>query len=84
MARQEIEGDLWYQSSGRDLLPQSLRVGFITLSPTSVRSLGSRDPRLTKLARDQALCSCVRPMYQKGYFTHDLIKLSLGLVIRAV
>ena len=84
MARQEIEGDLWYQSSGRDLLPPSLRVGFRTLFPTSVRNLGSRDICLAKLAIIQALCSCVRPMYQKRYFAHDLIKLSLGSVIRAV
>ena len=77
MARQEIEGDLWYRSSGRDLLPPSLRVGFKTLSHTSVRNLGSRDPRLTKLALDQALRSYVRPMYQKGCFTQDMIKLSL-------
>ncbi len=84
MARQEIEGDLWYQSSGRDPLPPSLCVGFRTLSPTSVLNLGSRDTRLTKLALDQALCSCVRPMNEKGCYTHDLIKQSLGWVIRAV
>ncbi len=45
MAKQEIVGDLWYQSSGRDLLPPSSCVGFRTLSPTSVQNLGSRDPR---------------------------------------
>ncbi len=35
MARQEIDGDRWDQSFGRDLLPPSLWVGFITRPPTS-------------------------------------------------
>ena len=39
MAGQESEGDLWDQSSGRDLLPPSACVGFRTLSPTSVQNL---------------------------------------------
>jgi hypothetical protein len=56
MARQEIEGDLWDQSTGRDLLHPSVCVGFRTLSepPTSAQNVGSRDPRVTKLALDQA------------------------------
>ena len=54
MARQEIKGDLWDQSSGRDLLPPSACVGLRLLSSTSMQNLGSRDPRLTKLALDQA------------------------------
>ena len=33
MARQEIEGDLWDQSLGRDLLPPSACVDFRTLPP---------------------------------------------------
>ena len=59
MAGQEIKGDLWDQSLGLDMPPPSARVGFRTRSPgpTSVQNLGSRlsrDPRLTKLALDQA------------------------------
>ena len=54
MARQEIEGDLWDQSLGRDLLPPSACVGFRTLSPSSVQNLGSRDPRLTKTYQDSS------------------------------
>ncbi len=54
MAGQEIKGDLWDQSLGLDLPPLSTRVGFRTRSPTSLQNLGSRDPRLTKLALDQA------------------------------
>ena len=80
MAGREIEGDLWDQSLGLDLLPPIACAGFRTLSLASVQNLGSRDPRLTKLALDQA--SLPRkcgggPMYQKGCFTQDLIKLSL-------
>ncbi len=41
----------------RDKAP-SARVGFRTLPPTSMPNLGSRDPRLTKLALDQASRSC--------------------------
>ena len=50
MTRQEIKGNLWDQSLGRDLLAPSACVGFRTLSPTSVHNLGGRlrDPRLTK------------------------------------
>jgi hypothetical protein len=54
MAGQEIKGNLWDQSLGLDLPPPSARIGFRTRSPTSVQNLGSRDPRLTKLALDQA------------------------------
>ena len=54
MAGQEIKGDLWDQSLGLDLPPPSAHVGLRTRSPTSVQNLGSRDPRLTKLALDQA------------------------------
>ncbi len=58
MAGQEIKGDLWDQCFGLDLPPPSVHVGFRTLSSTSVQKLGSRDPRLMKLALDQALHSC--------------------------
>ena len=56
MAGQEIEGDLWDQSLGLELLPPTsiACAGFRTLSLASVQNLGSRDPRLTKLALDQA------------------------------
>ena len=54
MAGQEIEGDLWDQCLGLDLLPPIACAGFRTLSLASVQNLGSRDPRLTKLALDQA------------------------------
>ena len=54
MAGQEIEGDLSDQSLGHDLLPPSALDGSITLSPISVQNLGSRDPRLTKLALAKA------------------------------
>ena len=85
MARQEIEGDLWDQSLGLDLrLPTIVSAGFRTMSLASVQNLGSRDPRLTKLALDQAFLLCCGPMYQKGCFTHDLIQQSLESVIRAV
>ena len=84
MVRQEIEGDLWDQSSGRNLLLLSACVGFRTLPPTSVQNLGSRDPRLTKLALHQASRACCGPMYQKGCFTQDMIKLSLRWVTWAV
>jgi hypothetical protein len=58
MAGQEIEGDVWDQSLGLDLLPPIACAGFRTLSLASVQNLGSRDPHLTKLALNQALCSC--------------------------
>ena len=54
MAGQEIEGDLWDQSLGLDLLPP----GFRTLSLSSLQNFGSRDAHLTKLALDQASRSC--------------------------
>ena len=80
MVRQEIEGDLWYQSSGRDPLPPSSCVGFRILSRTSVQNSGRRDPRLTKLALDQvcahALNLCIK--------MEDIIKLGLGFATRAV
>ncbi len=49
MAGREIEGDLWDQSLGLDLLPTIVPVcaGFRTLSLASVQKLGSREPRLT-------------------------------------
>ena len=40
MARQEIEGYLWDQSLGRDLLPLSTCVGFRILPPSSVQIWG--------------------------------------------
>jgi hypothetical protein len=54
MVGQDIEGDLWDQSLGLDLLPPIVCAGFRTLSLDSVPNLGSRDPRLTKLALDPA------------------------------
>ncbi len=59
MAGQEIEGDLWDQSLGLDLLPPIACAGFKTLSLASVQKWGSRDPCFMKLALDQgeiALC----------------------------
>ncbi len=53
MAGQEIEGDLWDQSLGLDLLSSIVCAVFRTLSLAFVQNLGSRDPRLTKLALDQ-------------------------------
>ncbi len=64
MAGQEIEGDLRDQS----LLPLSTRVGFRFLSPSSVQNLGRRDPRLTKLALDQASRSCQSTYVSKRMF----------------
>ncbi len=72
MAGQEIEGGLWDRYLGVGLLPPSERVGFTTLFPTSVQNLGSRDPRLTKLALDQAciknddLCTSRRQKSKKN------------------
>jgi hypothetical protein len=54
MAGQEIKGNLWDQSLGLDLLSPIACAGFRTLFLASVQNLGSRDPRLTKLALDQA------------------------------
>ncbi len=56
MTGQEIEGDLWDQSLELDLpvLSTIVCAGIRTLSLASVQHLGSRDPRLTKLALDQA------------------------------
>jgi hypothetical protein len=74
MVGQEIKGNVWDQSLGLDLQPPSVRVGFRTLSPTSVQNLKSRDSRLTKLALDKALrhdraqAHASRPMYQKRMF----------------
>ncbi len=67
MAGQEIEGDLWDQLA---LLPQtpSAHVGFRILSPTSVKKLGSRDPRLKKLALDPASRSCRSTYVSKRNF----------------
>jgi hypothetical protein len=62
MAEQEIEGDFWDQSLGLDLLPTITRAGFRTLSLASVQNLGSRDPRLTKLALNQAAASLPRKL----------------------
>ncbi len=88
MAGQEIEGDLraWDQSLGPDLLPPIACAGFRTLSLASVQNLGSRDPRLTKLALDQASLPRKLTHVSKRMFTRDLIKLSLGwdTVTRAV
>ncbi len=59
MAGQEIKGNLWYQPLGRDPLPLSSCVGFRSLSHTSMQNFGSSDPRLTKIALNKALRSCV-------------------------
>ena len=75
MAGQEIEGDLWNQSVGLDLRPPIASVGFRTLSLASVQNMGSRDPRLTKLALDQASRSCkwthVRDPHEHGFGVTD-------------
>ena len=84
MSRHKIEGDLWYQSLGLNLLPPSSCVGFRTLSPTSVQNFGSRDPRLTKLAHYHALRSCVGPMDQNGCFCSRYDETVFGWVTRAV
>ena len=81
MAGQEIKGDLWDQSLRLDLLPPIACAGFRTLFLASVQNLGSRDPRLTKLALDQALRSCE---LTHVCYMHDMIKLSLGWDTRAV
>ncbi len=44
MAGQEIEGDIWDQSLGLDLLAPIACAGFRTLSLASVQHMGSRDP----------------------------------------
>ncbi len=88
MAGQEIEGDLWDQSLGLDLIPPCYRVRWlqdpVPVSLASVQILGSRDPHLTKLALDQASRSCKLNHVSKGCFTQDMIKLSLGWVTRSV
>jgi hypothetical protein len=85
MAGQDIEDDIWNQYLGLNLPPSSARVGFRTRCSTSVQILGRRDPRLTKLALDQASRSCKLTHVSKGCFTQDLIKLSLPrAVIRAM
>jgi hypothetical protein len=71
MAGQEIEGDLWDQYLGFDLPLPSVRVGFRTRSPTSVQNLGSRDPRLTKLALDQASRSLTHVLKRMFYARYD-------------
>jgi hypothetical protein len=75
MAGQEIEGDRWEQYLGLDLPPPSARVGFRTCSSTSVQNLGSRDPRLTKLALDQASRSCKLTQVSKRTFKDVLLKI---------
>jgi hypothetical protein len=68
MAGQEIEGDLWDQSLGLDLLPPIACAGFRTLPLASVQNLGSTDPRLTKLPLDQASHSCKLTHVSKRMF----------------
>jgi hypothetical protein len=68
MAGQEIEGDLWDQSLGLELLQPIACPGFRTLSLASVQNLVSRDPRLTKLALDQALLPCKLTHVSKRMF----------------
>jgi hypothetical protein len=61
-AGQEIEGDLWDQFLGLDLLPPTVlpvHTGFGTISPISVQNWGSRNPFSTKSAPDEELCSCM-------------------------
>jgi hypothetical protein len=74
MAGQEIEGGLWDQSLGLDLLPTIVCSGFRTLFLASVQNLGSKDPRLTKLAFDPASRSCklthvLKRMFYSGWVT---------------
>jgi hypothetical protein len=73
MAGQEIEGDLWDQSLGLDLLPPIACASFRTLFLASVQNLGSRDPHLTKLALDQAsrLCKWTRVSKRMFYARSD-------------
>jgi hypothetical protein len=80
MAGQEIEGDLWDQYCELDLPPPSARIGFRTRSPTSVQNLGSRDPRLTKLALDQVSRSCKLTHVSKRMFyaRSDLTEFGMG------
>jgi hypothetical protein len=73
MAGQEIEDDLWDQSLGLDLLQTMVCIGFRTLSLASVQNLGSRDPRLTKLALDQASC-CDKLMQVDQCIKKDVLR----------
>jgi hypothetical protein len=80
MVRQEIEGDLWDQSLGLDLLPPIASAGFRTLSLAFVQNFGSRDPRLTKLALDRELRSCKWTQVSKMMFytRYDLTEFGMG------
>ncbi len=71
MAGQEIEGDLWDQSLGLDLLPTIVCAGFRTLSLASVQNLGSREPRLTKLALNQASGSRKLHVSKRMFYTRS-------------
>jgi hypothetical protein len=53
MAGLDYEGDLWDLYLGHALLPLTVCAGFRTSSLASVQNLGSRDPRLMKLALDK-------------------------------
>jgi hypothetical protein len=57
MAEQEIEGHLWDQCVGLDLLRPSARIGCTSLCRTSLQNLGRSDQRSPKLARDKAMTS---------------------------
>ena len=84
MAGQENLGDLWDQCLVLGLLSLFVCAGFRTLSLTSVQNLGSRDPWVTKLDLDLALCSCMLTHVSERIFTQDMIILRLGWVTRAV
>ena len=74
MAGQEIEGDLWGQSLGLDLLPTIVCAGFRTLSLASVQNLGSRDPRLTKLAPSLDQASLSRKLTHHPCIKKDVLR----------
>ncbi len=84
MAGQEIEGDLWDQSLGLDLLPTIVCAGFRTLSFASVLNLGSRKPRLNEISSRSSINPTQVDTCIKKDVTQDLIKLSLGWDTRAV
>ncbi len=66
MTRQENQGDLWVLPIRLYLLPSIMCPGLWTLSLASVQSLGSRDPRLKKLALDLAWIQTWWTMSLKG------------------
>ncbi len=59
MAGQETDGDLWDETLGLGLLPPTVCACFRIPPLISMQNVRSRDPCSTKLALDQALCSCM-------------------------